>query len=202
MDPTVVLAIVVAVAAAGAVAFRLRRVARRNLPETASTPLDVAAGEAISTGDPRFRLLSFQGGSVPADLGPVLEELRRNGIEVDEETLRRKLADGAISDLADRPAADAPHDGPAQPEAAPAPDVPTTATVVEAIDVPVGNPVPGRMPVRVTLELRLPGREPVREHVVAVVDEDTRALLVEGAEVPIRTDPDDPSIITLVWALA
>jgi hypothetical protein len=54
----------------------------------------------------------------------------------------------------------------------------------------------------VTLELRTPGGEPVREHVVAVVDEDTRKLLVEGAEVPIRTDPDDPSVITLVWALA
>jgi hypothetical protein len=74
--------------------------------------------------------------------------------------------------------------------------------VVDTIDVPVGNPVPGRMPVRVTLELRTPGGEPAHEHVVAVVDEDTRKLLVEGAEVPIRYDPDDPSVITLVWALA
>ncbi len=208
MDAGVVVAIVVALAAAGAVAVRLRRVAKRNLPETASTPLDVAAGDAIHTADPRFRLLSFQGGSVPADLGPVLEELRRNGIEVDEETLRRRLADGAANDSAPRGTPQGPAEtegaadteGPA--EASHAPDVPATAIVVDAIDVPVGNPVPGRMPVRVTLELRTPGGEPVREQVVAVVDEDTRKLLVEGAEVPIRYDPDDPSVIILVWALA
>ncbi len=216
MDPAVVVAIVVGLVAATVVAVRLRVVAKRNLPDSASTPLDVAAGDAIHTADPRFRLLSFQGGSVPADLGPVLEELRRNGIEVDEETLRRKLADGAASDGANVSAsrgtpehaaeAGAPAEpgsrAPAEPEAAPAPDGPETATVVDAIDVPVGNPVPGRMPVRVTLELRTPDGESVREHVVAVVDEDTRKLLVEGAEVPIRTDPDDPSVITLVWALA
>ena len=206
MDPAVVVAIVVALVAAGVVAVRLRVVAKRNLPDSASTPLDVATGDAIHTADPRFRLLSFQGGSVPADLGPVLEELRRNGIEVDEETLRRKLADGAANDGAN---ASAPRGTPENPAAAPgatsaatAPDAPATATVVDTIDVPVGNPVPGRMPVRVTLELRPPGGEPVREHVVAVVDEDTRKLLVEGAEVPIRYDPDDPSVITLVWALA
>jgi hypothetical protein len=80
--------------------------------------------------------------------------------------------------------------------------VAVTATVVETVDVPVGNPTPGRMPVRVTLELHLPGREPIREHVVAVVAEDTRALLVEGAEVPINVDPGDPTQITLAWALA
>jgi hypothetical protein len=196
-----VVAIVVALAAAGFVAVRLQRVAKRNLPETASTPLDVAAGDAIHIGDPRFRLLSFQGGSVPADLAPVLEELRRNGIEVDEETLRRKLADGALNDPVGGTHA-VPSQSAAAPEAAPSPDAPPMATVVDAIDVPVGNPVPGRMPVRVTLELRPPGGESVREHVVAVVDEDTRKLLVEGAEVPIRYDPDDPSVITLVWALA
>jgi hypothetical protein len=195
MDPAVVVAIVVALVAAGVVAVRLRVVAKRNLPDSASTPLDVATGDAIHTADPRFRLLSFQGGSVPADLGPVLEELRRNGIEVDEETLRRKLAAGEEPDRRTP-------DGSAQAHAASAPDEPATATVVDAIDVPVGNPVPGRMPVRVTLEVRPPGGEPVREHVVAVVDEDTRKLLVEGAEVPIRYDPDDPSVITLVWALA
>jgi hypothetical protein len=208
MDPAVVVAIVVALAAAGFVAVRLRRMAKRNLPETASTPLDVATGDEIHTGDPRFRLLSFQGGSVPADLGPVLEELRRNGIEVDEETLRRRLADGAASDGANVSVPPGTPEGPAsvpataEDPAAPTPDVPLTATVVDAIDVPVGNPVPGRMPVRVTLELRPPGGDPVREHVVAVVDEDIRKLLVEGAEVPIRYDPADPSIITLVWALA
>jgi hypothetical protein len=208
MDPAVAVAIVVALAAAGVVAVRLRRVAKGNLPETASTPLDVATGAEIHTADPRFRLLSFQGGSVPADLGPVLEELRRNGIEVDEETLRRRLADGAASDGANVSAPPGTPEGPAsvpataEDPAAPAPDVPLTATVVDAIDVPVGNPVPGRMPVRVTLELRPPGGEPVREHVVAVVDEDTRKLLVEGAEVPIRYDPADPSVIILVWALA
>ena len=204
MDPAVVVAIVVALAGAGVVAVRLRRVAKRNLPDEASTPLDVTTGDAIHIGDPRFRLLSFQGGSVPADLGPVLEELRRNGIEVDEKTLRRKLADGAANDgaIAAAPrgtpegAASAPNVDPP-----PAPDVPATATVVDAIDVPVGNPVPGRMPVRVTLELRPPGGETVREHVVAVVDEPTRKLLVEGAVVPIRYDPADPSVITLVWAL-
>jgi hypothetical protein len=189
VEPTVVVAIVAAAVVAGLVAFRLRGMAKRSLPATASTPLDVPAGQPIKTADQMFRLLSFQGGAVPADLGPVLEELRRNGIEVDEETLRRKLADGA-------------DDGGVDPEAAPAPDVSATATVVETVDVPVGNPAPGRMAVRVTLELRPPGGEPVREHVVAVVDEDTRKLLVEGAEVPIRYDPDDPSAITLVWALA
>jgi hypothetical protein len=191
MEPTVVIAIVVAAAVAGLVAFRLRRSAKRSLPETATTPLDVAAGQPIHTADSMFRLLSFQGGSLPADLGPVLEELRRNGIEVDEETLRRKLEDGA-----------AEVDGHADPETTRLPDVPAVATVVEAVDVPVGNPTPGRMPVRVTLELRLPGREPIRGHVVAVVAEDTRALLVEGAEVPISYDPGDPTQITLAWALA
>ena len=190
MDPTVVIAIVAAAVVAGLVAFRLRRLGKRSLPTTASTPLDVPAGQPISTADQMFRLLSFQGGAVPADLGPVLEELRRNGIEVDEETLRRKLADGA--DVG----------GPGGGEAAPAPDVSATATVVETVDVPVGNPAPDRMAVRVTLELRLPGREPILEHVVAVVAEDARALLVEGAEVPISYDPGDPTQITLVWALA
>jgi hypothetical protein len=190
MEPTVVVAIVAAAVVAGLVAFRLRRMAKRSLPEAATTPLDVAAGQPIHTADQMFRLLSFQGGSLPADLGPVLEELRRNGIEVDEETLRRKLEDGAADDA---------HAG---PEAARAPDVSATATVVETVDVPVGNPTPGRMPVRVTLELRLPGREPILEHVVAVVAEDARALLVEGAEVPISYDPGDPTQITLAWALA
>jgi hypothetical protein len=202
MDPAVVVAVVVALAAAGFVAARLQRVSKRNLPDDASTPLDVAEGDAIHIGDPRFRLLSFQGGSVPADLGPVLDELRRNGIEIDEETLRRKLAEGEEPDRGTPDASAHAEGAPASAHAAPAPDVPATATVVDAIDVPVGNPVPGRMPVRVTLELRPPGGEPVREHVVAVVDEDTRKLLVEGAEIPIRYDPDDPSVITLVWALA
>jgi hypothetical protein len=211
MDPAVVVAIVVALVAAVVVAVRLQRVAKRNLPDSAATPLDVASGEAIHIGDPRFRLLSFQGGSVPADLGPVLEELRRNGIEVDEETLRRKLADGAAIDGMSPAAARGTPEGPAAvpkatapvpPEAPDAPDAPATATVVDAVDVPVGNPVPGRMPVRVTLELQPPGGDPVREHVVAVVDEPTRKLLVQGAVVPIRYDPADPSVITLVWALA
>jgi hypothetical protein len=197
MEPTVVAAIVAAVVVAGLVAFRLRRSAKQSLPETATTPLDVAAGQPIHTADQMFRLLSFQGGSLPADLGPVLEELRRNGIEVDEETLRRKLEDGAAEvDGQDDPEATR------APRAPRAPLVPAVATVVATIDVPVGNPTPGRMPVRVTLELRLPGREPVREHVVAVVADDTRALLVEGAEVPISYDPGDPTQITLAWALA
>ena len=124
MDPAVVVAIVVALAAAGIVAVRLRVMAKRNLPDDASTPLDVAASDAMHTADPRFRLLSFQGGSVPADLGPVLEELRRNGIEVDEETLRRKLADGVAGDGSNAPApgerpgdrtSPAPRPSPAQP---------------------------------------------------------------------------------------
>jgi hypothetical protein len=203
MEPTVVVAIVAAVVVAGLVGMRLRRVASRNRPDPGSPSIADDETPQISTADQRFRLLSFQGGSVPGDLQPMLEELRRNGIEVDEETLRRKLAKGAVDGSA--------VDGPATPEGARPPDTrpvsgvsdaSATATVVEVTDVPVGNPMPGRMAVRVTLELRPRDGGPIREHVVAVVAEDTRALLVEGAEVPIRTDPDDPSIITLAWALA
>ena len=188
-------AIVVAAVVAGVVAGRLQRMAKRTRPEPGSSAPPVVADTSLplSTGDQRFRLLSFQGGSVPADLGPMLEELRRNGIEVDEETLRRKL-DGGV--------AEGTEDATAEPETARTADGSATATVVEVIDVPVGNPAPGRMAVRVTLELRLLGREPIREQVVAVVAEGNRALLVEGAEVPVRYDPDGPSVITLAWALA
>jgi hypothetical protein len=96
MDPTVLVAIVAAGVVAGVVAGRLQRMAKRNPPAPSSAPVDDSS-LPLSTADQRFRLLSFQGGSVPADLGPMLEELRRNGIEVDEETLRRKLAENAAA---------------------------------------------------------------------------------------------------------
>jgi hypothetical protein len=93
----IIVAIVVVIAIGGLITVLLRRSGRE---ARATPPAD--ADEPLSTLDERFRLLSFQGGSQPADLGPMLEELRRNGIEIDEETLRNKLAERA-STTAERP---------------------------------------------------------------------------------------------------
>ena len=84
----IIVAIAVVIAIGGLITLLLRRSVRE---ARAVPPAD--ADEPLSTLDERFRLLSFQGESQPADLGPMLEELRRNGIEVDEETLRSKLAE-------------------------------------------------------------------------------------------------------------
>jgi hypothetical protein len=192
MDLTVLIAIVAAAVVAGLMASRLQRMAKRNRPDPDATPL-VTDGTTLSTSDQRFRLLSFQGGSVPADLAPVLEELRRNGIEVDEATLRQKLADGATS-LAeiDSSAVDL--------GSVRARGTPGTALVIDATDAAGGEgPTPTTVPVQVTIELRIPGREPIRERRVAVMPRDRRAQIVEGASVPVRYDPDDPRAMTLEW---
>ncbi len=90
----IIVAIAVVIAIGGLITFMLRRSVRET--RAGAVPAaDAAEAEPLSTLDERFRLLSFQGGSQPADLGPMLDELRRNGIEVDEETLRRKLAERA-----------------------------------------------------------------------------------------------------------
>ena len=88
----IIVAIAVVIVIGGLIAVLLRRSVR--VARAGAVPAADAA-EPLSTLDERFRLLSFQGGSQPADLGPMLEELRRNGVEVDEETLRRKLAERA-----------------------------------------------------------------------------------------------------------
>ena len=86
----IIVAIAVVIAIGGLIIVLLRRSVR---DARAVPPVD--ADEPLSTLDERFRLLSFQGGAQPADLGPMLEELRRNGIEIEEETLRSKLAERA-----------------------------------------------------------------------------------------------------------
>lgn len=88
----IIVAIAVVIAIGGLITVLLRRSVRE--ARTGAVP-PVDAAEPLSTLDERFRLLSFQGGSQPADLAPMLEELRRNGIEIDEETLRTKLAERA-----------------------------------------------------------------------------------------------------------
>jgi hypothetical protein len=193
--PVLVAAVVVAVVA-GLISWRLSRSARRGRAPGLAAPAAEDPSIRLSTADQRFRLLSFQGGSVPADLGPVLEELRRNGIEIDEDTLRRKLADGVatLSDL----------DGASRDvDAVHARGTPGTAIVLHATDVPGGEePAPNTVLVRVALELRIPHREPIREQRVAAIADDKRALLVEGAAVPVRYDPDDPRSLTLEWEIA
>jgi hypothetical protein len=192
MELTVLIAIVAVAVVAGLMATRLQRTAKQNRPDPDSTPL-VTGGAALSASDQRFRLMSFQGGSVPADLTPVLEELRRNGIEVDEATLRQKLAEGATS-LAEFDASGVDLD-----------TVRTrgtsgTALVIDATDAAgIEGPTPNTVPVQVTLELRIPGRQPVRGRRVAMISRDQRAQLVEGASVPVRYDPDDPRAMTLEW---
>jgi hypothetical protein len=194
MDLTVVIAIVAAAVVAGLMAGRLQRMAKRNRPDPASEPL-VTDSTMLSTSDQRFRLMSFQGGSVPADLAPVLEELRRNGIEVDEETLRQKLADGATNFV--------DFDGSGVDlDAVRARGTRGTALVIDATDVAGGEGLtPNTVPVQVTLELRIPGREPIRERRVALISGDHRALLAPGASVPVRYDPDDPRAMTLEWEI-
>jgi hypothetical protein len=199
MDPTPVLVALVAVLLVGGlIAIRLRSSARRSRIVDGG-PSSADLDQRLSTADQRFRMLSFQGGSVPGDLRPVLEELRRNGIEVDEATLRRKLADGASTmaevDGTAAPLADPPVGG--SPRRAPA-----TAIVLDATDVPGGlGLAQDGVRVQVTLELRMPDGEPVREQRIAVIPADKRALLADGAAVPVRYDPDDPRSLTLEWEI-
>ena len=47
----------------------------------------------------------------------------------------------------------------------------------------------------------MPDREPVREQRIAVIPADKRALLGEGAAVPVRYDPDDPRSLALEWEI-
>lgn len=185
-DLSVIIALVAVAVVGGLVAGRLQRAAKRGRAEGVVSP---AAEDptGLSTSDQRFRLLSFQGGPVPADLGVMIEELRRNGIEVDEATLRQKLAEGVASIAPDG-----------------RPDVPGnagTAIVLDATDVPGAELAPNTVRVQITLELTIPDREPIREQVVAVIADDKRALLDAGAEVPVRYDPDDPRAITLGWEI-
>jgi hypothetical protein len=192
MEPSVIAALVAVAVVAGLIAARLQRAAKRGRVEGAELPPEDPA-DRLSASDQRFRLLSFQGGPVPADLAQMVEELRRNGIEVDEETLRQKLADGlapdaGVKDLRSDPVAARTTAG--------------IAIVLSADDVPgIDRLPPGAVRVQVTLELQVAGREPVREQRIAVVDGDERALLVEGAAIPVRYDPDDPRSIVLEWEI-
>lgn len=114
----ILVAIAVVVVIGGVIVVLLRRSVRDARAAGAVGQPERDVGERLSTADQRFRLLSFQGGSQPADLSPVLEELRRNGIEVDEATLRRKLAEGAAA--AEEAAATAEEAAPTGEAASPA----------------------------------------------------------------------------------
>ncbi|MBA3691821.1 MAG: hypothetical protein H0W82_10490 [Actinobacteria bacterium] len=144
--------------------------------------------ERLSASDQRFRLLSFQGGPVPADLGRMVQELRRNGIEVDEATLRQKLADGA-------PPLE-------QTAGTSTGETPRTAIVLDVVDVPGGRPpAPNTVLVQLVLEVSVPEGEPIWEQRVAAIPDDKRALLVEGTAIPVRYDPENPGAITLEWEI-
>lgn len=187
-DLSVIIALVAVAVVGGLVAGRLQRAAKRGRVEGVASPAAEDPAAVLSTSDQRFRLLSFQGGPVPADLGAMIEELRRNGIEVDEATLRRKLAEGVAPTAPD-----------GQPDV---PGTAGTAIVLDATDVPGAEGLaPNTARVQITLELTVPDREPIREQVVAVIADDKRALLDAGAEVPVRYDPDDPRAITLGWEI-
>jgi hypothetical protein len=190
-DPSVLIALLAVAVVGGLVASRLQRVAKRGREEGADPrPADDAAA-ALSASDQRFRLLSFQGGPVPADLGGMVEELRRNGIEVDEATLRQKLADRVATAEATQDA------GPNLGRRTAG-----TAIVLGAAAVPGREaPAPNTAVVLVTLELQIPDREPIREQRVAVIGDDKRTLLVEGASVPVLYDPSDPRAMTLEWEI-
>jgi hypothetical protein len=190
-DPSVLIALLAVAVVGGLVASRLQRVAKRGREEGADPrPADDDAA-ALSASDQRFRLLSFQGGPVPADLGGMVEELRRNGIEVDEATLRQKLADRVSTAEATQDA------GPNLGRRTAG-----TAIVLGAADVPGREaPAPNTAVVLVTLELQIPDREPIREQRVAVIADEKRALLAEGASVPVLYDPRDPRAITLEWEI-
>jgi hypothetical protein len=190
-DPSVLIALLAVAVVGGLVASRLQRVAKRGREEGADPrPADDAAA-ALSASDQRFRLLSFQGGPVPADLGGMVEELRRNGIEVDEATLRQKLADRVATAEATQDA------GPNLGRRTAG-----TAIVLGAAAVPGREaPAPNTAVVLVTLELQIPDRGPIREQRVAVIGDDKRTLVVEGASVPVLYDPSDPRAMTLEWEI-
>jgi hypothetical protein len=191
-DLSVIIALLAVAVVGGLIAGRLQRAAKRGRAEGVTEQLTVDAANRLSASDQRFRLLSFQGGPVPADLGGMVEELRRNGIEVDEATLRQKLAEGVA------PLSETKDGQPALGRRA----TPGTAIVLGAADVPgdVG-PRPNTVRVQLTLELPIPNGEPIREQRVAVIAADKRALLVDGAAMPVRYDPDDPRAFTLEWEI-
>ena len=188
-DPSVIIALLVVAVVGGLIAGRLQRAAKRGRADGAEPRPAEDPTAGLSASDQRFRLLSFQGGPIPADLGRMVEDLRRNGIEVDEATLRQKLADGVV------PLAGTQDGRPIGSATA------GTAIVLGAADLPGGEAAPDTVPVLVTLELRLPEREPIREQRVAVIAGDKRALLVEGASVPVLYDAGDPRAITLEWEI-
>ncbi len=188
MEPSVLIALVAVAVVGGIVAGRLQRSAKRGRAEGTESPLAEVPAERISASDQRFRLLSFQGGPVPADLGRMVEELRRNGIEVDEATLRQKLAEETAPITQMRGGADGETAG--------------TAIVLAATDVPGGmGPAPNTVQVQLILELRLPDVESIREQRVVTVTDDKRSLLKEGAAIPVRYEPENPQRITLEWEI-
>jgi hypothetical protein len=192
-------AIVIAVAGATFILARLQRSSRRTRTndERAAAPLAEDPAARVAADDAMFRLLSFQGGSVPGNLGPIMEELRRNGIEVDEATLRRKLTDGAalVEKAGERQDLD---------------DVrrrgrPATATLLSATeetggDIPAGLGAPWK-PLVVELEHRLPDGSPVHVRRTALIPTDKLDLMVEGAAIPVRVDDEDPRLLTIEWEI-
>jgi hypothetical protein len=198
-NSAVIVAIVLAVGGAAFILSRLQRNARRTLPNSDLPAAPVAEDPAarISANDSMFRLLSFQGGSVPNDLGPIMEELRRNGIEVDEETLRRKLADGV--------AAFAEHgDKKADLDEVRRLGRPATATLLSVAstdaDIPAGLDVPWQ-PLDVELEHHLADGSPVRVRRTALIPAEKLPLMVEGSKIPVRVDEGDPQLLTIEWEI-
>jgi hypothetical protein len=194
-NSAVIVAIVLAVGGAAYILNRLQRSARRTLPkgERPAAPLEVDA--RISASDARFRLLAFQGGSVPGDLQPIMDELRRNGIEVDEETLRRKLADGVapLAEMGDRKV---------DLEEVRRRGRPATATLL-SVGETTDEDEPGLpwKPLVVELEHHLPDGAPVRVRRTALIPTDKLQLMVQGSEIPVRVDEKDPELLAIEWEL-
>ena len=188
----ILVAIVIAVAGAG---FIIHRLQRRATPRGARPEAPLAGDPAarISAHDARFRLLSFQGGSVPGDLRSIMEELRRNGIDVDEETLRRRLADGAAStrEVGD-PRADL-----AEVRRRGRPATATLLSVTEG----TGEPALPWTPLVVELEHRLADGSAVHVSRTALIPTDKLERMIAGAAIPIRVDDEDPSVLTIEWEL-
>jgi hypothetical protein len=195
-NSAVIVAIVLAVGGAAYILNRLQRSARRTLPkgERPVAPPEVDA--RISASDARFRLLAFQGGSVPGDLQPIIDELRRNGIEVDEETLRRKLADGVapLAEIGGRKV---------DLEEVRRRGRRATATLLSVTETPDGDVPPGLpwKPLVVELEHHLPDGAPVRVRRTTLIPTDKLELMVQGSEIPVRVDEKDPELLAIEWEL-
>jgi hypothetical protein len=199
VNPTVTLiAIVIAVAGATFILSRLQRSSRRTRTdgERSSESRAVDLDARVSVHDATFRLLSFQGGSVPGDLGPIIEDLRRNGIEVDEDTLRRKLADGvaAFAEADDRQfdLDDIRQRGRA-----------ATATLLSASEFgadEVGLTAPWKV-LMVELVHELPDGRSINVRRTSLIPTDKLELMIEGAAIPIRVDDQDPEMVVLEWEL-